>query len=156
VSITPRACPPWLDLCPSSPRPCMQHGPLHHVLTRVHVPDVSHHGWSPECSGSSVKTQYLSFTASGPSRARITFTSVVNHRLYAPHMHTTSRPTWLHNISSHSSQSTDYPRVLPIDNHSSSTRTTRDKSTLCSHLVRCAQYHQGSTTTSGSNEQHNR
>jgi hypothetical protein len=36
-------------------------------------------------------------------------------------------------VISHSGQSTDYPRVLPVDNHSSSTRTTRDKSTLCSH-----------------------
>jgi hypothetical protein len=37
-------------------------------------------------------------------------------------------------IISHSGQSTDYSRVLSIDNHSSSTRTTRDKSTLCSYL----------------------
>jgi hypothetical protein len=48
-------------------------------------------------------------------------------------------------IISHSGQSTDYPRVLPIDNHSSSTRTTRDKSTLCSQSppwwVHCQQHH---------------
>jgi hypothetical protein len=39
-------------------------------------------------------------------------------------------------IISYFGQSTDYPRVLPIDNHSSSTQTTRDKSTLCSHTCR--------------------
>jgi hypothetical protein len=37
---------------------------------------------------------------------------------------------------SYSSQSIDYPRVLHVDNHSSSTQTTRDKSTLCSHMCR--------------------
>jgi hypothetical protein len=37
-------------------------------------------------------------------------------------------------IISHSSQSTVYLRVLPVDDHSSLTRTTRDKSTLCLQL----------------------
>jgi hypothetical protein len=48
-------------------------------------------------------------------------------------------------IISHSGQSTNYPRLLPIDNHSSSTRTTRDKSTLCSQSppwwVHCQHHH---------------
>jgi hypothetical protein len=47
VSTAPRACPPRSDACPASPRPRRQHGPLHHVLTQVRVPDVSHRGWSP-------------------------------------------------------------------------------------------------------------
>jgi hypothetical protein len=97
VSTTPRARPPWSDVCPASPRPCRQHSPLHHVLAQVHVPGVSHHGWSPGCSDSSVKTHHSPFTAPGPSaRARMTFTSAIDHRSCATHLHTTSRPTWLH------------------------------------------------------------
>jgi hypothetical protein len=97
VSTTPHAHPPRLDACPASPRPRRQHGPLHHVLAQVIVPDVSHRGWSPGCYDLSVKTQHSPFIAPGPSaRARMTFTSVVDHRSCAPHMHTTSRPTWLH------------------------------------------------------------
>jgi hypothetical protein len=56
VSTTPRACPPRSDVCPVSSRPCRQHGPLHHVLTQVIVPEVSHRGWSHGCSDLSVKT----------------------------------------------------------------------------------------------------
>jgi hypothetical protein len=67
VSIAPRARPPRLDVCPASPRPCRQHGPLHHILAQVRVPGVSHHGWSPGCSGPSIKTQHSPFTAPGPS-----------------------------------------------------------------------------------------
>ena len=43
VSTAPRARPPRPDTCPASPRPWWQHGPLHHVLTRVRVLGVSHH-----------------------------------------------------------------------------------------------------------------
>jgi hypothetical protein len=110
-----------------STRPHQQHGPLCHVLARVRVPDVSHHGWSPGYFDLSAKTQQPPLTALDPlTRACMTFTSAINHHLCVPHLHTTRRPIWLHNIISHSSQST-------IDNHSSSTQTTRDKSTLCSH-----------------------
>jgi hypothetical protein len=35
VSTTPRARPSRSDACPASPRPCRQHGPLHHVLAQV-------------------------------------------------------------------------------------------------------------------------
>jgi hypothetical protein len=35
---------------------------------------------------------------------------------------------------SYPGQSTDYIKILPIDNHSSSTRITRDKLTLCLHF----------------------
>jgi hypothetical protein len=97
VSTTPCSRPPWPDACPASPRPHRQHDPLHHVLVRVCVLGVSHRGWSPDCSGSSIKIWHSPFTAPGPSaRARMTFTLVVNHRPYAPHLHTTSRPIWLH------------------------------------------------------------
>ena len=97
VSTAPRARPPRSDACPASPRPRRQHGPLHHVLAQVRVPGVSHRGWSPGCSDPSVKTQHSPFTAPGPSaRARMTFTSAIDHRSCAPHLHTTSRPTWLH------------------------------------------------------------
>jgi hypothetical protein len=37
MSITPRARSHDLDMCPAGPRPCRQHGPLHHVLARVRV-----------------------------------------------------------------------------------------------------------------------
>jgi hypothetical protein len=40
-------------------------------------------------------------------------------------------------IISHSGQFTDYLSVLPVDNHSSSTQITRDKSSLCSHDLTC-------------------
>jgi hypothetical protein len=33
--------PHILDICPTSPRPCRWHGPLHHVLMQVRVPGVS-------------------------------------------------------------------------------------------------------------------
>jgi hypothetical protein len=97
VSTAPCARPPQSDACPASPRPCRQHGPLHHVLTQVRVPGVSHRGWSPDCSDPSVKTQHSPFTTPSPSaRARMTFTSAIDHRPCAPHLHTTSRSTWLH------------------------------------------------------------
>jgi hypothetical protein len=97
VRTTPRARPLRPDACLASLRPRRQHGPLHHVLAQVRVLGVSHCGWSPDCSSVSVKTQHSSFTALGPSaRARMTFTSVVDYRPYAPHLHTTSRLTWLH------------------------------------------------------------
>jgi hypothetical protein len=106
--------PHVLDTCPVSPRPRRQHGPLHHVLTRVRVPGVNNHGWSPGCCGSSVKIQHSSFTAPGQlARARMTFTSAVDHRPCAPHLHTTSRPTWLH-IHNLTLWSAHYPRVLPL------------------------------------------
>jgi hypothetical protein len=98
VSTAPRACPPRSDACPTSPRPHRQHGPLHHVVAQVRVPGISHRGWSPGCSDPSVKTQHSPFTAPRPSaRARMTFTSAIDHRSCAPHLLTTSRPTWLHN-----------------------------------------------------------
>jgi hypothetical protein len=97
VSTTPHARPPRPDVCPASPRPRRQHGPLHHVLARVRVPGVSHHGWSSGCSGPSVKTKHSPFTALGPSaRVRMTFTLSIDHCPCALHPHTTSRPTWLH------------------------------------------------------------
>jgi hypothetical protein len=97
VSITPRACPPRSGACPASPQQCRQHGPLHHILMQVHVLGVNHRGWSPDCSDPSVKTQHSPFTApSASARAHMTFTSAVGHRSCAPHLHTTSRPTWLH------------------------------------------------------------
>jgi hypothetical protein len=97
VSTAPRARPPRSDACPASPRQCWQHGPLHHFLAQVCVPRVSHRGWSPGCSDPSVKTQHSHFTTPGPSsRSRMTFTSAIDHRSCAPHLHTTSRPTWLH------------------------------------------------------------
>jgi hypothetical protein len=97
MSTAPRACPPRSDACPASPRPRRQHGPFHHVLTQVCVPGVIHHGWSPGCSDPLVKTQHSPFTAPGPSaQAHMTFTSAIDHRSCAPHLHTTSRPTWLH------------------------------------------------------------
>jgi hypothetical protein len=46
VSTAPRARRPRPDACSTSPRPHRQHGPLHHVLTRVRVPRVSYYGWS--------------------------------------------------------------------------------------------------------------
>ena len=58
-----------------------------------------------------------------------------DHRPCAPHLHTTNDRHGCTYIISHSSHSTYYPKVLPIDNHSSSTRTTRDKSTLSSQLL---------------------
>jgi hypothetical protein len=70
-----------------------------HSTTSSHkcVLGVSHRGWSPGCSDLSVKTQHSPFTALGPSaRACMTFTSAIDHRSCAPHLHTTSRPTWLH------------------------------------------------------------
>jgi hypothetical protein len=97
VSTAPRARPARSDACPTSPRPRQQYGPLHHVLTQVRVLGVSHRGWSPGCSDPSIKTHHSPFTAPGPSaRARVTFSLVVEHRSCAPHLHTTSRPTWLH------------------------------------------------------------
>jgi hypothetical protein len=84
-------------MCPAKPRPCRQHGLLHHVLVQVRVLGVSHRGWSPGCSDPSVKIQHAPFIAPSPSaRARMTFTSAIDHRSCAPHLHTTSRPTWLH------------------------------------------------------------
>jgi hypothetical protein len=56
VSTAPRARPPRSDMCPASPRPRRQHGPLHHVLTQVRVLGVSHRGWSPGCSDPLIKT----------------------------------------------------------------------------------------------------
>jgi hypothetical protein len=97
VSTAPRARPPRSDVCPASPQPRWQHGLLHHVLAQVRVLGVSHRGWSPGCSDPTVKTQHSPFTTTGPSAwARMTFTSAVDHRSCAPHLHTTSRPTWLH------------------------------------------------------------
>jgi hypothetical protein len=96
VSTAPCARPSRSDTCPASPRPCRQHV---HSTTSSHkcVPGVSHRGWSPGCSDPSVKTQHSPFTASSPSaQARMTFTSAINYRSCAPHLHTTSRPTWLH------------------------------------------------------------
>jgi hypothetical protein len=124
-STAPRARPSQSDACLASPRPRRQHGPLHHVLTQVRVPGVSHQGWSPGCSNPLVKTQHSPFTVLGPSTT-------------VPVLHTCTPQVDRHgctSIISHSSQSTDYPRVLPVDNHSSSTRTTRDKSTLCSQFA---------------------
>jgi hypothetical protein len=133
VSTAPRARPPRSDTCPTSPRPRRQHDPLHHVLAQVRVLGVSHHGWPPGWSDPSVKTQHSPFTApSPPARACMTFTSAIDHRSCAPHLHITSRPTWLHKHNLTLWLVHWLPRVLPIDNHSSSTRTTRDKSTLCS------------------------
>jgi hypothetical protein len=89
--------PHVLDTCPTSPRLRRQHSLLCHILARVRVASVSHHGWSPSCSSPSAKTHLSSFTAPGPSaRARMTFTAAVDHRACAPHLHTTSRSTWLH------------------------------------------------------------
>jgi hypothetical protein len=97
VSTAPCARPPRSNVCLASPRPRRQHGPLDHVLAQVRILGVSNRGWSPGCSDPSVKTQHSPFTAPGPSaRARMTFTSSIDHRSYAPHLHTTSRPTWLH------------------------------------------------------------
>jgi hypothetical protein len=97
VSTAPRAHSPRPDTCPASPRPRQQHRPLHHVLAQVHVSGVSHRDYSPGYPDPSIKTQHSSFTAPGPSaRARMTFTSAVDHLPYTPHLHTTSRPTWLH------------------------------------------------------------
>jgi hypothetical protein len=97
VSTAPHARPPRSDACPTSPRPRRQHCPLYHVSTQVCVLGVNHHGWSHGCSDPSVKTQHSPFTAPGPStRARMTFTLAVDHRSCAPHLHTTSRLTWLH------------------------------------------------------------
>jgi hypothetical protein len=67
VSIAPHTRPPRLDACLTSPQPRLQHSPLHHVLERVRVPGVSHHGWSLGCSGPSAKTQHLSIIAPDPS-----------------------------------------------------------------------------------------
>jgi hypothetical protein len=97
VSTAPCAHPTRSDTFPASPRPRQQHGPLHHVLAQVCVLGVSHHGWSLGCSDPSIKTQHSPFTALGPSaRARMTFTSAFDHRSCAPHLYTTSQPTWLH------------------------------------------------------------
>jgi hypothetical protein len=80
-----------LDMCLASPRPCWQHGPLHHVLARVRVLGVIHHDWSLDCSNPSSKTQHSSFTAPSPlARARMAFTSTIDHYPCAPHLHTTS------------------------------------------------------------------
>jgi hypothetical protein len=88
VSTTPRARPTRPDACLASSRPRRQHGPLHHVLVQVCVLGVRHRGWSPGCSGPSVKTQHSPFIAPGPSaRARVTFTLAVNHCPCAPHLH---------------------------------------------------------------------
>jgi hypothetical protein len=66
----------------------------------------------PRCQPPRLVTQHSPFTTPGPSAwARMTFTSVVDHRPYAPHLHTTNQY-----IISHSGQSTDYPKVLPVDN----------------------------------------
>jgi hypothetical protein len=83
--------PHVLDTCPTSSRPCRQHGSLRHVLARAHVLGVSHHGQSPGCSSLSAKTQHSSFIAPGTlARARFIFTPVIDHRPCAPHLHTTS------------------------------------------------------------------
>jgi hypothetical protein len=65
-----------------------------------------------------------------------------------PVLHTCTPQVDQHGCTSiiwHSGQSTYYPRVLPINNHSSSTLTTRDKSTLCSQSppswVHCQHHH---------------
>jgi hypothetical protein len=59
-------------------------------------------------------------------------TFAIDHHTCAPHLHTTSRLMWMHKLNSCLDQSMTRPEMLPVDNHSSSTRTTRDKSTLCS------------------------
>jgi hypothetical protein len=97
VSTAPRARPPRPYACPAIRWPRREHDPLHHVFTRLRVPGVSHRDWSPGCFGPSVKAQHSLFTATGPSaRARMTFTSVVDHYSCAPYLYTTSWPTWLH------------------------------------------------------------
>jgi hypothetical protein len=80
-------------------RPCWRHGPLHHILARVCVQGVSHHDYSLDNSSPSIKSQRSFFPTLSPSaRTHMTFTFVVDHRTCAPHLHTTSRPTWLHKI----------------------------------------------------------
>jgi hypothetical protein len=94
---TPRARPPHIGHVSPSPRLCRQHVTLCHVLARVRVPGVIHHGWSPSESGPSVKSQRSSFIAPGPSaQTCMTFTFVVDHHPCAPHLHTARRPAWLH------------------------------------------------------------
>jgi hypothetical protein len=65
-----------------------------------------------------------------------------------PMLHTCTPPVERHGctyIISHLVQSTDYLIVLPVDNHSSSTQTLRDKSTSCSQSppwwVHCQHHH---------------
>jgi hypothetical protein len=71
---------------------------------RVRVPGVNH-GWSLGCFGLLAKTHHSSFTPNSSARAHMTFTSTVDHRPCAPHLHTTSRPTWLHIHITHASVS---------------------------------------------------
>jgi hypothetical protein len=74
----------------------------------------------------------LVFGAQIGANTCMTFTFAIDHYLCALHLCTTSRPTWLHTHNSRLGQSLTPPKMLPVDNHSSSTRTVRDKSTLCS------------------------
>jgi hypothetical protein len=133
VSIVPRVCPPHpghlsrQSLTAPATRPTPP-CPRASVCPRYQPPRLITRFFGP-----SAKTQHSSFTTLDPStRAHMTFTSAIDHRPCALHLHTTRQSTWLHNIISHSGQSTNYPRVILVDNHSSSTRTTRDMSTLCS------------------------
>lgn len=100
-----------LDMSPVSPRLCRQYSPLRHVLARVRVPGVSHHGWLSGCSDPSAKTQQSSVTA----RARMIFTSAVDHHPYVTHLHITCRYTWLyiHNLMSRSVYDST-PRRYPL------------------------------------------
>jgi hypothetical protein len=85
------------DMCPTSTRSRRQHGSHHHILARVRVLGVSHHDWSPDNSDPSVKSHRLSFTAPNQStRTHMTFTFAIDHHPCAKHLHTISRPTWLH------------------------------------------------------------
>lgn len=93
-----------------------------------------HHDQSPGFSGPSVKSQHSSFAAPGPlEQISLTFTFVVDHQPCAPQLH--HRPTNMATQHIYPSQSTTQPETLSVDNHSSSYRTTMDKSNLCLQIM---------------------
>jgi hypothetical protein len=96
--------PPWvahrmcvhhvLDTCPTSPRWRRRHDLLCHVLAPMRSQVLATAGFSSPL----VKAQRSSFASPGPSTlTRMIFTFAVDHHPCAPHLHTTSKETWLHN-----------------------------------------------------------
>jgi hypothetical protein len=137
TSSTPHARPPRHgQVYPDSPQPHHRHGPLHHVLAWVRALGVSHQDYSPGDSGPLVKSQRSSFIApSLLARTRMIFTFAIDHRtcVSTPAHH---KPTDMvaQHLVSWPGQSTTRPKMLSVDNHSSSIRSTKGKLTLCSQF----------------------
>ena len=106
--------PHVLDTCLVSPRLRWQHDALYLVLASVRILGVYHHSYTPSFFGPSVmRVRVDGLRVATDEGWDLTFAA--DHRIYIPHLHSTSRETWLHNINTHT-------LVIPHDSIQDATR----------------------------------